>query len=403
MDVRPATADVQQTGEAAGTPADSLFSDTRAPAAGLPDVADRTPRRSRVHTLETNVGPQGKPKPPTRLEREEMRREREATTYFKNRGFHRELAGTVIPPPTALELDYRHGWWSEDRERIRRALYRGGFPQARIERFENCGSAAFVHVHKQHHTPRISANCCRDRFCKPCAVTNSRLIGGNLADRLADRRWGRFTHMVFTLKSRRTPLSVEIDRLYAAFKRLRGYRLGTVPRTKKHRGRMVNWWSWHVRGGAAFCQVTLNLKDDSPDYGLWHVHMHVIAAARFIDKAAIESLWKIATGDSYVVELRAIDSREAAAAEVASYAARGVEKLDELGPEKLDELIRAFSGRRLCFTFGEWRGWRLTATPVFNPDEWVTVGRLDEIIERADAGDDWARSIVQLLERPPPA
>jgi hypothetical protein len=247
---------------------------------------------------------------------------------------------------------------------------------------------------------RISANTCRHRLCKPCAISKANLIGGNLRDRLNARRWEKFAHVVLTLRSKPgAELGDEITRIYKGFKTLRRYRLGTVPRSPRHRGRMVNWWAHHVRGGAAFLETTLNVDPSSRWFGCWHVHLHIVAESKWLPQADLKSLWHLATGDSSIVHVERIDDKSAAAAEVSKYAAKGIDSAAANDPHKLDELIISMKGRRLCFAFGSWRGFKLLEAPPFDPNDWVTLGRLDEILARARLGDGLASHLIQLLQR----
>lgn len=355
-----------------------------------------------VHTLETNVGARKKKPASSAKELAEIRAEARFEKELREKGFGPELNGTRQPPASAVELAYRHGWWQEERDELLGSLRRVGSTSALLDRVENCGNDCFVRVHKETQRPAISANTCRHRFCKPCAITRANLIGGNLRDRLNARRWEKFAHIVLTLKSRPGDLSDQITRLYKCFRKLRAYRLGTVPRSPKYRGRMVNWWNHNVRGGAAFCETTLNADESSDDFGLFHVHLHIVAECRWIPRDDLKSLWKLATGDSEIVWVERIDDKAGAAAEVSKYAAKGIDSAIALSPHKLDELVIAMRGRRLCFTFGAWRGFRLMQTPTFDPNEWVTIGRLNDIHAQAAGGDLRAIQLLQLLSRPPP-
>lgn len=309
-----------------------------------------------------------------------------------------------IPPANDVETSYRHGWWSEERGQVRAALARLGTAGRVLERWDNCGSDCWVRVNKKTGDVALSANTCRHRWCKPCGITRANLIGGNLAGELKRRRFQKFLHIVLTTKSTDHKLRDGKAHIFRAFRDLRRLRLGTVPKSKKMRGRVVNWWGQWVRGGAAFFETTLNTDASSPDCGRFHHHLHIIAQGRWVPIEDLRSLWASVSRDekrgfpsSSVVWVERIESAEGAAAEVSKYAAKGIDSAIAADPNKLDELITGLRGSRLCFTFGTWRGFELTATPEFDPADWISLGRLDDLLRRAEAGDDRALHIFALL------
>jgi hypothetical protein len=314
------------------------------------------------------------------------------------------VADGFIPltPPTPGELTWRHGWWHEQREQLRAALARTGAPAAVLERWDCCGSDCWVMVHKKTGDVRLSANTCKNRWCLPCQISRSNLNAGNLRDELRRRRFQRYSHCVLTAASRREPLNKQITRIYKNFRKLRDQRPPWFTRQARFRKRKKKptWWGHHVSGFAAFLEVTLNENPRSKSFGLWHVHLHIIAQCRFIPHDELMALWNRVTGDSVVCDVREIRDVEGAAAEVAKYACKAISDLDGAilrNPNKLDELIRAYAGRRLFFAGGSWRGLKLSAKPAFDPSEWWQYGRLDDAKARADNGDDRALVILALL------
>lgn len=402
---------------------------------GLPDAGKPPPRRpgsaTSVHTLETN----GRADPGRIVERDGFWSLSPSPGIVGERWFFIP-AGTrgrafqtpeqnewragdpEIPPASDAETSWRHAWWADERRQVRGALARLGTAGRALERWDNCGSDCWVRVHKQTGDLALSANTCRHRWCKPCGISRANLIAGNLAAELKRRRFQRFAHIVLTLKSTGHPLRDQRAHIYRAFRALRKIRLGTVPRARERRGRVVNWWSSWVHGGAAFFEVTLNDKPGSPDYGRFHCHLHVIAQSRWLPREDLASLWSQVTRDdkrgfpaSSVVWVERIDDAGGAAAEVSKYAAKGIDSTIAAAPNKLDELIGGMKGARLCFTFGAWRGFKLTETPEFDPADWVSLGRLEDHLKRAAAGDDRSGHILAMLRGekrglqlpPPPA
>jgi hypothetical protein len=67
-------------------------------------------------------------------------------------------------------------------------------------------------------------------------------------------------------------------------------------------------------------------------------------------------------------------------------------------PNRLDEAVLALKGKRLCLTFGKWRGLKLTER--VDAERWLNLGSLTEFIDRAEAGDQAAATILRALEIP---
>lgn len=81
---------------------------------------------------------------------------------------------------------------------------------------------------------------------------------------------------------------------------------------------------------------------------------------------------------------------------------------------QLDEIVTAMRGRRLCITFGDWRGIQLTQSPT--PGEWINLGSFHDVLTLASDGDlDSLRAVRYIckdrteellnsvaLARPPP-
>jgi hypothetical protein len=106
------------------------------------------------------------------------------------------------------------------------------------------------------------------------------------------------------------------------------------------------------------------------------------------------------TKDSHDVDVSAVADSEAAAREVSRYASKPVDGFTVNDPESLAEIIRGANGRHLCFTFGTWRGHRLTKRDV-DPDakNFRPAGRLSWYILLASQGDFYAAEVLRVLKR----
>lgn len=367
------------------------------------------PLPTSVHTHETSPDPDNlaaeNPPIPWWEKRDIARLEAAARHYSRyGSAFAYERSGLVGAPASSGETSRRHGWWEQERAAVLAAMSRAGFPASRLDRFQNCGSAAFILGQRvAPYRLRVASNKCRDRHCKPCQIERANKYAANLKKRLsqyAGRVERRFRFITLTLKTNEAPLDKQFRRLIRCFAALRAYRLGDVSRRRTR-----NWWGRYVVGGCYFLEATYRPAG-------WHVHAHLIVEGRFLPVDELRSLWKCATGDSSVVDVRELTGAEDAAAEVSKYASKGADAKLHAEGDRLAEWMIGTKSLRLCSTFGTWRGFRLNA-PLddFKPGEWRNLGREDDIRARAALGDVWARRIITDLEkdraatrkeRPPP-
>lgn len=269
-----------------------------------------------------------------------------------------------IEPVTICEAAWRHSGWRHQRLQVWRALQRVGVNNHRLLRFANCGAACYVEVldqptpdNPQGFDARLRSDTCHDRFCVPCGTAKAAAITAALTEKMALEKT-RF--ITLTLRSNGKPLRDRLDRLYHCFGQLR------------HR----QFWKDHVDGGAAFCEAKIG-KDPTN----WHVHLHIIVTGSYIPQKDLSSEWHSVTGDSYIVDVRPVDEGHTPAAYITKYVTKPATKEVYEQPQVLDEMIRAFSGRRLCLTFGTWRGTPLKpkAPPTTG---WRIIARLDYFAER---------------------
>jgi hypothetical protein len=344
------------------------------------------PRTSRNKRRGTTQGVAEEPRrsPVCAADRAADRRLEEVGRFYARFG---EFGRPNPPPLTPEEEDFRHRPWKRRRAAVAEALTMTG---KRRERFLCCGSCARVLIRADGQDVKLIACKCRDRWCDPCRFETASLVRKNLERHLFDRRRGRtrvFRAITLTLKSRDEHPRASKQRIFKAFRRLRAGK----------------WWKrmGDSIGGAPFFELTLSKKTM-----LWHPHLHIIHEGPFMPVEELRAEWHRVTGDSFIVDVRIIDDDKAAAREVAKYASKGVTSPEDDPdaacvhdhPAKLREAMEALQGLRLCATYGSWRGFKLLAKEKPADNEWRDVGRLDEIIARARAGDVWATGLLLALE-----
>jgi len=284
------------------------------------------------------------------------------------------LADTAAPirEPHSLAVCFRHSGWQGDRARIYEAFHRTAQSFSRQQNFENCG--AHAHVLQSLDDPdvyRIAGSGCHDRFCLPCANERSRSIALNVIE-IIEQRTLRF--LTLTIKSDNEPLAVLLDKLHDSFQKLR--------RTKL--------WKKCVNGGVAFLEINWSV-----DKQRWHPHFHILIEGSYLPYTQLRNLWHAITGDSFVIEIRLVRDSTHAANYVTKYASKPFNKTFIAIPHCLDEAILALKGRKLCVTFGSWRGITLLHKP--SDGAWQVLDTLQRFIERAAAGDSTCRAVLQSM------
>lgn len=300
----------------------------------------------------------------------------------------RDLAAVVpLPPLPEIPPDirtrdlcqiFRHSGWMPERKRVLAAMCAAGLSSGRARRFASCGSNAWVMYDEHDHEHlTIQGNYCNDRFCTPCARERSRKITAAVTNRLKTKK-PRF--ITLTLKADPTPLPQRVQKLWDSFRKLRGSEA----------------WSRGVSGGIAFLEITWSKTWES-----WHTHLHVLAEGRYIPHPLLKAAWQKASGGSTVVDIRATGDVRNAAKYVTKYAAKPLDTTVASRPDLLQAAIGGLASRRLYTTFGDWRG-----VPLVKQDEkigWITLCRLETLVERAKAGHREALVTLAALHREDPS
>ena len=269
-------------------------------------------------------------------------------------------------------ISFRHSGWELRRRCVVQALAGIEDAENRLARFRNCGNHAWVlESDNEPGTYRVSCDKCKDRFCDPCAAERARHIAACVAEFAHDRTIRLIT---LTLRKSKRTLKQDVDRLYAAFVKLR---------------RRATWKATQA-GGMYFVEIKRRRGDDG-----WHTHLHVLSEGAWLSKSWLSHAWNELTGDSYIVDIRLCDSGERAAQYVAKYAGKGVHGSCYHEPEVLREAMLAIKGRRLV---GKWGSWGDLDLDHETPEgDWHGVDTLARLIDRSHRGELQAAQILQAL------
>jgi hypothetical protein len=273
---------------------------------------------------------------------------------------------------------FRHSFWRHRRNLTRDALHNADVPTPRLERFDACGSIAWVMRSADDPVRyRLASNRCRDRWCEACQVEQRRIIAMNLRDALPNHRLRLIT---LTIKATSLPLAAQLDKLHRSFAKFRKH-----PKIRQK-----------LHGGLAFIEITLN-----PTNHLWHPHIHCLCSGSFLPQTLARQIWHAVTGDSYIVDVRAIGNTKTAAGHFTKYAAKAINHAVWRDTERFTEAIIALRGRRTFNAFGTWRNFSLSRPPD-DQTEWTYLAPLWLVIDRATSGVVPARNILRLLSKENP-
>lgn len=270
-------------------------------------------------------------------------------------------AGETFDHLTLAER-FRHGGWRRHRALIYDALKRTRQPKSRLDNYAECGTHAYVFASTDEPVKyRLGGSSCRDRFCLPCAIDRSRCLATNVLKALH----GKVTRFItLTLRQRNDHLRDVLDRITACFRKLRSRQ----------------WWKSHVAGGCGFIEIKLSAKNTD-----WNVHLHLIVHGSYIPQNQLSRIWYEITGDSHIVDIRFVHDNHRVGRYVTKYVSKPFNNTFLNNRPYLDTVITSTVGRRLCLTFGDWRGIKLTASP--SEHDWINLGTFHEVVTRATQGD----------------
>jgi hypothetical protein len=300
-----------------------------------------------------------RPKPPPKnAPRPERRRaEKKADKSWK--------VPYIVQPAVEQEIWFRHTHWAAKRRLVLAALKASGTSSTSLESFYNCGADCVVEIDAETKQYRLRATYCHNRHCEPCQRAKANMLAANLRAKLEDGKEHQYRFITLTLKHNTEPLADQIHRLYASFKKLRN----------------TKFWKESQIGGAVVLEVKWK-----PETRHWHPHLHIIAEGSFIRKQDLSKYWGLITGDSFIVDIRSLDSGKDAAHYVAKYVSKGTNNEVWHDADAAQEWITAMKGVRTAATYGTWRGFKLLQHKKDEAD-WRPVGLLRIIVDNARAGD----------------
>ena len=272
--------------------------------------------------------------------------------------------------PSAYER-FRHSGWKHKRELVYSVLKDAGTTQAGLDRYAQCGCCCQVNYSPAQKRLYLNCSACKNRFCEPCSRARRATIAGNLAAFCGEKQLRMIT---LTIAHHERPLSDLISRMNTSFKLMR---------------KEIEWKS-HITGFASFLEIKWSERSK-----WWHVHMHILCEGQWWDSKLLSACWHKVTGDSFVTDIRQVDTREGI-----TYAAKYASKpfdLCSIPAEQRVTAVQSLRHRRLWLIGGSWKGaTRLIATTPL-PDDLVVLGSFREILHRSHQGDPAAERIIEAI------
>lgn len=230
----------------------------------------------------------------------------------------------------------------------------------RAEQLLECRHYAWFVRHKTTKAVKVVANACRLRWCPVCAEAKRMRIKSAVSAWVKTVKKPKF--LTVTIKHSDTPLAAQIDRLYKAFRLFRKHKTLTD----------------RCRGGVWFFQIKRSKRS-----GEWHPHLHIVMDSDYINKVHLQDDWLMTTGDSYVVDIRAIKNPGKVSDYVSRYCAKPC-NLSDFKADDQDEIAGVLHGKRLCGRFGSGNQCDFKPKRLDDINEWERIGTWIDIVSNRE-------------------
>lgn len=274
----------------------------------------------------------------------------------------------------AQEQRFRFQHFQHIRDYWLSVLPRTCLSPAKQTRFENCGTHAWVQYCPTTHEFRISSDRCKLRICPACALARSRRVADklNALQKLPGLPPPKL--LTLTLKPSARDLPDQIAYIKSCFRRLRA----------------TAFWKKTKPKGLAVIEVTRG-----SDGGHWHVHLHAVLRADFIDSRKLSVIWKRITCGSFIVQVKSVRPSEDLTNYLSKYLAKIPNPEHLTTTEQADEWIRAVERSHWVITVGR--------LPKQNPNSgdrqkktWIHVCKLVSLIPTITT-EGWRRAAEHML------
>jgi len=214
---------------------------------------------------------------------------------------------------------------------------RCGFVDPKLAAVVGCGKIVIAKACPKCGYVEYVPLLCHKRTCPTCAKVRREKFIVQYHDWVMRFKWPVF--MTLTL-ARQEDLSEGVKRIVTDF----------------HKLRRQKWWK--VRTGF-WCLEVVEKQDG------WHIHIHCLADAVWIDQHKLSESWRRLTGDSYIVDVRRVkrDQKREAIFELFKY----ITKLWELTDSGKKEIEQVLKHKR----FVNWFGQKPKKKKIPKVDSWI--------------------------------
>jgi len=216
----------------------------------------------------------------------------------------------------------------------------------------------------------IASSRCKARICPSCGAARSRSLRASLLPIVREMDSPRL--ITLTLASSDAPIREQIARLQRCWRRLRGRKAARA----------------YLAGGLTVVEITYNAERDQ-----WHPHLHILAEGSYWPQTSLANLWEAITGDSRIVDIRAIHDRKDAVAYVTSYVSKA-QQPRHAPPHRLWEWCEAVHGLRMAQTWGCYHPRPLRVMPHDTARDLRPLAPLNMLMAAAEQGDETAAAIL---------
>jgi len=130
----------------------------------------------------------------------------------------------------------------------------------------------------------------------------------------------------------------------------------------------------NAKTGVWFFQIKKSNID-----GNWHPHLHVITGGGYIQQRMLSKEWQRITGESFIVDIRAIKDQAKASDYVARYASKTC-NVNDFSLDELNEITDALKKHRVCGSWGSANKAKLTTISKMDKSDWTMLGMFSSIV-----------------------
>ena len=226
---------------------------------------------------------------------------------------------------------HRRDW--QVRKRVLDALLAIPGPRWRkqAKRMADCCSGTRIAI-REKQKPVLILDSCKHRLCPVCSRKRSWRCGREIERIAKEMDSPRF--ITLTISTDDHTLDEAVSKLRSGWKRLR----------------QTKFWKSIAVGGVYSLEVTRGKSGKR-----WHPHLHILVDGSFVPQKQLSEVWLQSTGDSCIVDVRAIRSRRQVARYISKYVSKG-DTFKNWTQAQISEYAEAMCGQRTVQTFGSLHG-----------------------------------------------